>query len=139
MKIQSMNRHGNLETTIHIFSTSFNHFDGHALGSSDINKPIDSLFKFMIRDMIELMIDETNIYVKQRYAQTGKSIAEWKEVDESQLLAFLGLLFIIGFHRLPSIRDYWSQDRNFGCPDIRTSLKITCEFTGDFQTGPSFR
>jgi len=104
------------------FLTSFNHFDGHALGSSDVNKPIDSFFKFMTRDVIELMVDETNIYAKQRYAQTGRSIADWKEVDENQLLAFLGLLFVLGFHRLPRIRDYWSQDRNFFTPVIANTM-----------------
>ena len=69
---------------------------------------MDLFFKFMTRDVIELMIDEMNIYAKQRYAQIGQRMAEWKEVDENQLLAFLGLLFIMGFYRSPRIRDYWS-------------------------------
>jgi hypothetical protein len=34
------------------FSTSFNYFDSHVLGNSNIIRPIDSLFKFISQDVI---------------------------------------------------------------------------------------
>src|SRR5262249_15803951 len=47
------------------FSSSFNYFDGHALGNSNIIRPIESFFKFISQDVIKLIIDQTNIYGKQ--------------------------------------------------------------------------
>ena len=35
-----------------------------------------------------------------------------KKIGENEVLAFLGIVFIMGFHKLPRIRDYWSQDKN---------------------------
>src|SRR5438105_1367226 len=71
------------------FSTSFNYFDGHALGNNII-RPIDSFFKFISQDVIKLIIDQTNIYAKQRCIQKGEDVTNWKEVDENQIHAFLG-------------------------------------------------
>ena len=93
------------------FSTSFNYFDGHALGKNII-RPNDSFSKFICQHVIKLIIDQTNIYGKQRYSKKGEDITKWKEVDENQMCAFLGILFIMEFHKLPRMRDYWSQDRN---------------------------
>jgi hypothetical protein len=43
------------------FSTSYNYFDGHALGNNII-QPIDSFSKFICQDVIKLILDQTNIY-----------------------------------------------------------------------------
>ena len=97
--------------------TSFDYFDGDALGDNIIH-PIDSFFKFISQDLIELITDQTNIYGKQRCVQKGEDATSWKEVDENQIHAFLGVLLIMGFHKLPRIRDYWSQDRNLYTPAV---------------------
>ena len=103
------------------FSTSFNYFDGHALGKNII-RPIDSFSKFICQDVIKLIIDQTNIYGKQRYSKKGEDVTKWKEVDENQMCAFLGILFIMGFHKLPRMRDYWSQDRNLFTPAVADTM-----------------
>ncbi|CAF5138878.1 unnamed protein product, partial [Rotaria magnacalcarata] len=72
------------------FSASLNYYDGHALGNNVI-QPIHSFFTFISQ---------------------GEDAKNRKEINENQIHAFLGLLFIMGFHKLPRIRDYWSQDRN---------------------------
>ncbi|CAM4832794.1 unnamed protein product, partial [Rotaria magnacalcarata] len=93
------------------FSASLNYYDGHALGNNVI-QPIHSFFTFISQDLIKLITDQTNIYGKQRCVEKGEDAKNWKEINENQIHAFLGLLFIMGFHKLPRIRDYWSQDRN---------------------------
>ena len=65
-----------------------------------------------------LCYDCTLIYGKQRYSKNGEDVTKWKEVDENQMCAFLGILFIMGFHKLPRMRDYWSQDRNLFTPAV---------------------
>ena len=103
------------------FSKSFSYYDGHALGVH-IVRPIDSFSKFICQDVIKLIVDQTNIYGKQRYSQKGEDATKWKEVDENQIHAFLDILFIMGFHKLPRIRDYWSQDRNLFTPAVVNTM-----------------
>ncbi|CAF4726285.1 unnamed protein product [Rotaria sp. Silwood1] len=78
------------------FSTSFNYFDGHALGNNII-RPTDSFFKFISQDLIKLITDQTNIYGKQRCVQKGEDATSWKEVDENLIHAFLGGTYM--YHR----------------------------------------
>ncbi|CAF1274029.1 unnamed protein product, partial [Didymodactylos carnosus] len=99
-------------------STSFNYFDGHALDNSNTISPTDSLYKFISQEVIELITDQTNIYGKQRCVQQGDDCTKWREVDEIEILTFLGILFIMGFHKLPRIRDHWSNDRNLFTPAV---------------------
>ena len=93
------------------FSTLFNYFDGHALREK-IVRLIDSFSKFIGQNVIKLIIDQTNIYGKQRYREKGEVVIEWKEVDENEICAFLGISLIMGLHKLPRMRDYWNQGKN---------------------------
>jgi hypothetical protein len=94
------------ETDNSDFSTSFNYFDGYALGNSKTITPINSFQKFISEDVFKLITDQTNIYEKQHRVQSGNSFTQWKEVGEDEILAFIEILFIMGFHKLPRIRDY---------------------------------
>jgi hypothetical protein len=85
-------------------------------------RPIGSFFKFLSQDVIKLIVDQTNIYGKQRDVQKGEEATNWKEVDENQIHAFLGVLLIMGFHKLPRMRDYWSQDKNLFTPAVANTM-----------------
>ncbi len=63
-------------------------------------------------------VDQTNVHGKKRCVQQGDDFTKWRKVGESEMLTFLGILFIIGFHNLSRIRDYWSQDRNLFTPVV---------------------
>lgn len=56
-------------------------------------------------ETLNLIIQQSNIYA----TQNGKSL----NLTIDELKAFLGILVIMGFHNLPSIKLYWSQDSNF--------------------------
>ena len=103
------------------FSSIFNYFDERALGINVI-RPIDAFGKYISHNIIELIVDQTNIYGRNRCAQKGKNATDWKELDAAQICAFLGILLIMGFHKLPRIRDYWSTDRNLFTPAVANAM-----------------
>ena len=103
------------------FSTLLNYFDGSSVGNN-ATRPIDSFSKFICQDVIQLIIDQTNIYGRQRCIQKGGDATDWKDIDENQMYAFIGILFVMGFHKLPRIRDYWSQDRNLFTPVVANTM-----------------
>ena len=103
------------------FSTLLNYFDGCSVGKNT-TRPIDSFSKFICQDVIKLIIDQTNIYGRQRCIQKGGDATDWKDVDENQMYAFIGILFVMGFHKLPRMRDYWSQDRNLFTPVVANTM-----------------
>lgn len=109
------------------FSTSFNYFDGHALWNTTI-WPINALPKYVSEDVIKLIVDQTNIYGKQRCLKKGEDGTNWNEIDQNQMKAFLSIIFIMGFHELPRIRDYWIQGRN-----LFTSAVANTMTRNDFQ------
>ena len=113
------------------FSSTFNQFDGRALGNNVV-RPIDAFSKYISQDIIELIVDQTNIYGKDRYIQKGKNATNWKEIGAAEIHAFLGILLIMGFHKLPRIRDQWSTDRNLFTPVV-TNVMTRNEFQRIFS------
>jgi hypothetical protein len=61
-------------------------------------------------------------YGKQRCVQRSDHSSSWKEVDENDILAFLGIIFIMGFHKLPWLRNYWSQDKSVFIPVVANTM-----------------
>ena len=58
--------------------------------------------------LVELLVQESNRYA----AQKGVVF----ETNNEEMKAFLGINILMGYHKLPSLRDYWSSD-----PDMRVS------------------
>lgn len=74
--------------------------------------PIDVFNQFFSQDIIDLIVKQTNIYGEQMIS--GKDSANnWQEVTENTIRSFLGLLIMMGLHRLPRVRDYWSRNKIF--------------------------
>lgn len=70
----------------------------------DIKSPLQN-FDIFFSEFYQHIIDQSNLYSNQCGKNLNLSIIEFK--------AFLGILIIMGFHKLPSIRLYWSADENF--------------------------
>lgn len=71
----------------------------------DYNDPT-LIFKNIIdADICKVIVMESNEYAIQNGTQLNLTIEE--------LYAFFGILIFTGFHHLPSLRLYWSQDENF--------------------------
>ena len=97
------------------FSSTFNYFDGRASGD-DVVRSIDAFSKYISQDIIELIVDQTNIYRKYRYIQKGKNTTVWKEIDTDEIYAFLEILLIMGLHQL-------STDRNLFTPAVTNVMR----------------
>ena len=72
--------------------------------------PIDIFDKFFTKDIINLIVMQTNVYGKKKSLARGSS-NEWQEVNENSIRSFLGLLIIMGLHRVPQFRDYRSRNK----------------------------
>ncbi|XP_029348064.1 piggyBac transposable element-derived protein 4-like, partial [Acyrthosiphon pisum] len=51
-------------------------------------------------------------------------LTRFREVHGSELKAFLGLLIYMGYHELPGIRLYWSNDPNFYCDRVAKVMPV---------------
>ena len=63
-------------------------------------------FDKLITDIVE----QSELYMHQRGVQFSTNTAE--------LNAFIGMIYVMGYHKLPSIRDYWSTDPSCHVPFI---------------------
>ncbi|KAG5867061.1 hypothetical protein JTB14_007706 [Gonioctena quinquepunctata] len=88
----------------------------------NIDKPSDIFQHFMSDDIMQRIVSESNKYAKQN----GTDL----ELNVEELISFIGLLIIMGFHSLPSMRRYWSTDPNFSVPRITKVWVITDAKTG---------
>lgn len=64
----------------------------------------DSFNKFFDNDMFELIVEQTNLYAKQKESKN------WTPTSTDEIKAFVGMLIVMGIHVLPSIDSYWSTD-----------------------------
>ena len=72
-------------------------------------------FLFFTSSVLDIMVQETN-----RYASTclGDRSESWTAVTTNELCAYMGCMILMGFIKLPSLRDYWKKDRVFRYPPI---------------------
>jgi hypothetical protein len=62
---------------------------------------------------IDDIVYQTNLYATQR----NKNLNLKKE-----LLAFIGIIFFMGCHSLPSYKNYWSADEDFDTSIVRRTM-----------------
>ena len=67
-----------------------------------------------IRDLVKLIVDQTNLYAQQN----GREF----RTDEKKMLAFLGINCIMSINQLPTIQSYWECGQFIGNKGIRNVL-----------------
>ena len=55
-----------------------------------------------MNDPLEIIVTETGGYAKQKGCNF--------ETTQDKMKAFIGINFIMGINKLPSLEDYWSTD-----------------------------
>ena len=91
-------------------------FTGHSGPRVSIPSVAKEIFcLFFTSTLIDLMVEETNRYAS---ACLGEKFELWTAVNADELCAYMGLLILMGFVKLPSLRDYWKKDRVFNYPSI---------------------
>ena len=68
-------------------------------------------------ELLKIIVTETNRYV----TQIGCNF----ETTEDEMKAFLGINFIMGINKLPSLEDYWSTDKCIGIEKIQNVMTRT--------------
>lgn len=71
----------------------------------DFLKPIDFFKLYFNNTICQTIVYLSNLYAEQRKSELGLGLEE--------LDAFVGILIVMGFHHLPSIRPYWSTNKHF--------------------------
>ncbi|KAJ8970426.1 hypothetical protein NQ314_001243 [Rhamnusium bicolor] len=74
--------------------------------------PVDIFLCLFPNALFEHIVYETNLYVTQASAHTGKSFIP---TNVNEMKSFFALNIIMGIKRLPSYRDFWSAKLELRC------------------------
>ena len=78
------------------------------------------------QQLFKLIWEQTNVYGQQKHD------TKWIPVTNSEVISWIGLNILMGYHKLPSYRDYWSSNSNFNAPILCQTMsrnpftKILC-------------
>lgn len=88
-------------------------------------EPLDFYEMLLTRDIIEVIVHETNLYATQELTKEDIDVKEksrlhsWKPIDVPEMYRFLALLGWMGLVQLPCILDYWRIHRLYNLPFAR--------------------
>ncbi len=67
-------------------------------------KEIDIFRTLFSHDMLDHIVEETNKYAIQQQSKN------WEPTTKAEIEAFIGIIILMGIHKLPSTDHYWSSD-----------------------------
>ena len=70
--------------------------------------PLEVLELFFSSDLLEEIVDQSNIYAKQ--VMGDEDFKKWRRITVQELKAFLGFHILMAINHLPSLDDYWRRD-----------------------------
>ncbi|XP_026277352.1 piggyBac transposable element-derived protein 1-like isoform X2 [Frankliniella occidentalis] len=78
--------------------------------------PYDLFRLFLTDEILSLLVEETNRYIRQESTRARK----WIDVTIPEMKSYLAIVIIMGLNRQPSLKDYWSTNSEiYGCDLIR--------------------
>ena len=73
--------------------------------------PIECFKLFFTTSLVSILVAQTNLYANQlRSAKPPSPSNRWRDVTESEILAYLGLHIAMGIVNLPNLCDFWSTE-----------------------------
>ena len=84
--------------------------------------PLSCSELFLPSDLIELFVEQTNVYARQAHSKNNLPKTKWREVSKEEMLAFLGLNIAMGVVNLPEVNMYWSVNPLLEHPWFRSVL-----------------
>ena len=110
-----MNRELGLKAALH--SGLYPTYVGIEGPTQDIPPSNNTAFEYSLllwpASLCKLIALETNRYAHQR------RICNWQNVSVGEVWTFLAIIVLMGIHRLPRIRNYWSKDPFLGIPTLQ--------------------
>lgn len=82
---------------------------------------MDFFFLLFDDEILEMITHETNLYAQQN---PPGSRYNWYDTCVSELKLLLGMIIIMGIHKLPAYSDYWSSDCLLGVPSIVSGMPL---------------
>ncbi|XP_018403038.1 PREDICTED: piggyBac transposable element-derived protein 3-like [Cyphomyrmex costatus] len=82
----------------------------------DIKSPKEIFLHLFTHDLLCLIVEQTNVYLKQNKLE--------QEISKEELLIFLGVNILMGIKKLPSYRDFWSSDVKLNDPFISSLMTV---------------
>lgn len=103
---------------------------GHKLGEGAEGKSeVEILQSLLTQNVIEFFVVETNRYAEQFFVAHPKetlpphSLArKWVPVDMGEMAAFVGILYFMGYIKLPTYHSYWTTDYLCEMPGFRSVM-----------------
>jgi len=94
---------------------------GPNLPENFVISPINIFHKFFTQEVYDLMVTQTNLYVKQCKVEKAEYLKEhpkarlnfWQDINEKDIKKFIGLIMVMGVHSNAEIKDNWSLDPFF--------------------------
>lgn len=80
------------------------------------NEEIDYFNKIFDEAVIAKIIEQTNIYAEQKNAEN------WTDITADELKAYIGCHIIMGIHKLPRLKFYWSSDPLLRVDEIANTM-----------------
>ncbi|CAF4271227.1 unnamed protein product, partial [Rotaria sp. Silwood2] len=75
-------------------------------------RPIDAFKLLFTQQLFELIWEQTNVYGQQKHG------TKWIPITISEITSWIRLNILMGYHKLPSYRDYWSSNSNLNVPIV---------------------
>lgn len=85
----------------------------------------DALSCFLDDDILHKVIQNTNQYARMYMVSKGRDPSTWKRVDETEMKAVIGVLYLLGVYRSQheSLRSLWSSGHS-GRPIFKAAFSI---------------
>lgn len=100
----------------------------NAAASLHSDNPVDFLELFLCDELLLLIVEQTNMYAEQCIAVLDdlhlpySRVNAWQPLTVAELKRFLGLFFLTGLIKKPSIAEYWSVDVALETPYFRKTM-----------------
>lgn len=88
--------------------------EGPTFDKMNTNNCMDYFNKMLPQTIFEVIVNETNIYARQKIKNSNDINKIWKDVTLQELYAYIGCRILMGISKLPSLDDYWSTDEAIG-------------------------
>jgi hypothetical protein len=111
---------GPVSSTSHISFVEYENSDKFLRNDISIENPSDIYRMFLSDEILNFMVTETNRYAQQQIS-IGKSL-KWIDISKDEMERFLAILMLMGIHRLPEIRLYWSNNEMFANALIKKTM-----------------
>jgi hypothetical protein len=108
---------GNFDPKIHEFDNSETQIQPE-FGVDEQTTPYEILQKFLTQDIMQEMVNQTNLFAIQVKQINPTAFSKWKSVSEQEMWRFLSVCMMMGIVKKPSISDNWCVDEMMATPSF---------------------